>query len=222
MATAAETIARVRTAIEDPNEQYFNIDDYVRVYNDALDEISEQTEVYEKSIYVKRRKNAMYTDLRGILPSTFLRVTSVYNPHTGKWLNPTTARELDNSIGRFWERRNDHARWWMMRGLWFLGAYPVAGDDVSPLKIWYSALMPHVEATGGKVSGTESIPDLPPDFHTSIENYMMYALLAERKEADKALIYYKRFSDQVLPGLKDVGENRMRRDRPARMGARRV
>jgi hypothetical protein len=222
MSTASEAIDRVRLAIEDPEEKFFTLDDYVRVYNDALDEISEITEVYEKSVYVKRRKNALYADLRGVLPPTFLRVTSIYNPHSGKWLNPTSVRELDNSIGRFWERRAEHSRWWFMRGLWFLGAYPVAADDMHPLKIWYTALMPHIEATGGKVSGTENIPDLPPDFHTAIENYMMYALLAERKEADKALDYYKRFADQILPSLKDVGENRMRRDRPARMGARRM
>jgi len=222
MSTATEIIDRVRQAIEDPDEKFFALDDYVRVYNDALDEISELTEVYEKSVYVKRRKNALYADLRGTLPPTFLRITSVYNPHSGKWLNPTSVRELDNSIGRFWERRAEHSRWWFMRGLWFLGAYPVAEDDVHPLKIWYSALMPHVEVNGGKVSGTDSIPDLPPDFHTAIENYMMYALLAERKEADKSLLYYKRFSDQTLPSLKDMGENRMRRDRSARMGARRV
>jgi hypothetical protein len=222
MATAAETIGRVRLAIEDPEEKFFTLEDYVRVYNDALDEISEITEVYEKSVYVKRRKHALYADLRGVLPPTFLRITSVYNPHSGKWLNPTSVRELDASIGRFWERRAEHSRWWFMRGLWFLGSYPVAEDDVHPLKIWYSALMPHVEISGGKVSGTENSPDLPPDFHTAIENYMMYALLAERKEADKALAYYQRFTGQILPGLKDMAENRMRRDRPAKMGARRM
>lgn len=222
MATAAESIGRVRQAIEDPDEKFFTLDDYVRVYNDALDEISEITEVYEQHVYVKRRKHALYADLRGVLPPTFLRITSVYNPHSGKWLNPTSVRELDNSIGRFWEKRAEHSRWWFMRGLWFLGAYPVAEDDVHPLKIWYTALMPHIKADGGKVSGTESIPDLPPDFHTAIENYMMYALLAERKEADKSLEYYKRFTEQILPNLKDIAENRMRRDRPARMGARRM
>lgn len=222
MSTAAEIIERVKLAIEDPDGKFFSLDDFVRVYNDALDEISELTEVNEKHIYVKRRKHALYADLRGMLPPTFLRITSVYNPHTGKWLNPTSVRELDSSIGRFWERRSDHARWWFMRGLWFLGAYPTAADDTQPLKVWYSSLLPHVVATGGKVSGMESIPDLPPDFHTAIESYMMYALLAERKETDKSLMFYEKFSNQVLPSLRDVGENRMRRDRPAKMGARRM
>lgn len=222
MSTAAETIDRVRLAIEDPKSAYFTMEDYVRVYNDALDEVSELTEVNEAHVYVKRRKHALYTDLRGILPPTFLRITSVYNPHSGKWLNPTSVRELDASIGRFWERRSEHSRWWFMRGLWFLGAYPVPSDDMQPLKIWYSSLLPHVKLDGGLLTGTSTSPDIPPDFHTAIENYMMYALLAERKETDKSLTFYKRFSDQVLPSLVDVAENRMRRDRAPKMGARRM
>ncbi len=222
MSTAAEAIERVRIAIEDPDGKFFELEDFVRVYNDALDEISEITEVYESHVYVKRRKFALYADLRGVLPPTFLRITSVYNPHSGKWLNPTSVRELDSSIGRFWERRAEHSRWWFMRGLWFLAAYPVPEDDMHPLKIWYTSLLPHVEINGGKVSGTGNTPDLPPDFHTAIENYMMYALLAERKEADKALSYYQRFTDQILPSLRDMAENRMQRDRPAKMGARRL
>jgi len=221
MATADETIARVRLAMEDPSSVYFTTADYVRVYNDALDEISELTEVNESHVYVKRRTHALYTDLRGILPPTFMRVTSVFNPHSGKWLNPTSVRELDSSIGRFWERRAEHSRWWFMRGLWFLGAYPVPSDDLQPLKIWYTALLPHVEENGGQITGTGTSPDLPSDFHTAIENYMMYALLAERKEPEKSLSFYQRFTSQVLPSLTDVAENRMRRDRPAKMGARR-
>lgn len=220
MATAAQTIARVKIYIEDPTEKFFDLSDYVRVYNDALDEISESTEVYESSVYVKRRKWAVYTDLRGALPPTFLRVTAVWNPNTQKWLDPITVRELDETVGRNWEEHEDQTRWWFMRGLWYLGAYPVAGDDVSPLKVYYASLMPHVEEQGGLVSGLTTTPDLPPDFNEAIENYMMYELLGERKEVDKSLEYFKRFQAQ-LPALKDVADNRMRRDRTPRMGSRR-
>jgi hypothetical protein len=220
MSTAAQTIARVKINLEDPDEKFFTVDDYVRAYNDALDEISEATEIYENNVYVKRRKWAVYTDLRGALPPSALRITSVWNPNSQKWLDPITVRELDDTVGRHWETRSDQTRWWFMRGLWYLGAYPVAGDDCSPLKVYFSALMPHVAAHGGLVTGLSSSPDLPSDFHEAIENYMMYELLGERKEIDKSLEYYKRFQAQV-PLLKDVGENRMRRDRTPKMGLRR-
>jgi hypothetical protein len=220
MSTAAQTIARVQVNLEDPAEKFFKISDYVRAYNEALDEISEATEINESSVYVKRRKWAVYTDLRGALPPVALRITSIWNPLSQKWLDPTTVRELDETVGRDWERRTDQTRWWFMRGLWFLGAYPAPGDDMSPLRVHFSALLPHIVQEGGLVSGLSSSPNLPPDFHEAIENYMMYKMLVERKEVDKALEYYKRFSAQI-PSLNDVGSNRMRRDRIAKMGARR-
>ena len=219
-ATAAQLITRVKGSIEDPNDKFFGTEDYVRVYNDALDEISELTEINESSIYVKRRKSAVYTDLRGILPPTFLRVTSVWNPATGKWLDPLTVRELDDTIGRHWEERPDSSRWWFMRGLWFLGTYPVPSDDATPVKIWYTSLLPHVDAAKGNVGGTSGAADIPPDFDVMIENYMMYELLAERKEVDKSLQFYQRFTTQVGQ-LKGIAEARMSRDRTPRMGAKR-
>lgn len=220
MANAAESIARVKTFLEDPNGRFFTTDDYVRAYNSALDEISEATEINEGSVYVKRRKWSILTDLRGSLPSTALRVTSVFNPKTQQWLDPTSVRELDLSLGRHWERQFTQTRWWFMRGLWHLGAYPAAGDDISPLKVYYSALLPHVKATGGLVTGLQSTPDLPPDFSDVIEHYMMYELMAERKETEKSLEYFKRYL-AAIPVLRNLGENRMRRDRIPKIGARR-
>jgi hypothetical protein len=221
MATAAQTIARVKTFLEDPTEKFFKMDDYVSAYNSALDEISETTEVYESSVYVKRRKHAVYADLRGSLPPTALRITSVFNPGTQLWLDPTTPRELDQSVGREWEEHTtSYTRWWFMRGFWYLGAYPAPGDDLSPLKVYYSALLPHIKRNGGLGDGLESSPDLPPDFSEAIENYMMYEMLADRKEVDKSLEYYRRFNLEV-PTLKAIGDSRMRRDRTPKMGARR-
>ena len=220
MATAAQIIARVKTNLEDPTEKFFKMKDYVRTYNDALDEISETTEIYESNVYVKRRKWAVYMDLRSALPPTALRITSIWNPATARWLDPTTVRELDQNISRDWERQITQTRWWFMRGLWYLGAYPAAGDDISPLKVYYTALLPHIQEHGGLASGLTTTPDLPPDFSDAIEYYMMYEMLAERKETDKALEFYKRFVG-LVPRLKDIGENRMRRDRIPKMGAKR-
>lgn len=219
-APVTEIINRVRLAVEDPNGTFFTTDDYVRAYNDALDELSDLTEINESTVYVKRRKWAMYTDLRGVLPATVLRVTSVWNPSSSRWLDPTSVRELDATIGRDWERQTTTTRWWFMRGLWFLGAYPVAGDDVSPLRIHYTSLLPHVELLGGQSSGLTTSANLPPDYDETIEYYMIYSLLAQRKEVDKSLDFYQKFLTAV-PALKDLAENRMRRDRIPKIGARR-
>ena len=218
MSPAEDVINRVKAGMEDSAGRFFELEDFVRVYNDALDEMSEFTEIQENYIYVKRRKGAAYTDMRGSLPPNFLRVRSVYNPLTNKWLEAMTVREMDDTVGRFWERRTGPTRWWQMRGLWTLGAYPAAGDDVSPLKVYYTALLPHIKIDNSLGDGVLSHTDVPHDFDSAVEYYMMYELLAERKETDKALQFYQRFQQQ-LPQLKDLAQNRTRRERIARMGA---
>lgn len=221
MDTAAQTIANVRLRLEDPDGRFFEPADYVRSYNDALDEISEQTEICESSVYVKRKKWAVYVDLRGILPPNYLRITAVWNPNTSKWLDNTTVRELDNTLNRSWETNIGSTRWYFMRGLWFMGCYPIAGDDASPLRIHYTKTLDHIVLSDSPNTGIESRPlDLPDDFSVAIEHYMMYDLLAERKEFEKSLEYYSKFAEQ-LPQLKNLAENRMRRDRRPSMGARR-
>ncbi len=222
MDTPAQTIARVQARLDDPDFTFYTLEDYVRSYNDALDEIAERTEIRERYVYVKRKKWAPFADLRGVLPPNALRITSVWNPSSSKWLEATHPREMDNTVGRKWEANIGTSRWWFMRGLWFVVSYPVTPNDISPLKIYYTSMFDHVSIDGGQVGGLNiDLQDIPPDFTTAIENYMLYDLLAERKEVKKSLEFFQRFSDQI-PSLRDMAENRMRRDRTPRMGARRA
>ncbi len=219
--TAGETIDRLKIRIEDPGESYFDPEDFVRVYNDALDEISDITEINESNVYIKRRKEATYIDLRGIVSPDFLRVTAIWNPTSEKWLQPTTPRELDETVGRFWEKRIDQTRWWFMRGIWHLGCYPTARDDENyPLKIFYCSLAPHIESTGGQLDGLSYRPPFPPDYADMIQDFMLYELLSERRETEKSMKFYERFRVAV-EGVKTQGKNRMRTDRVAKVGARR-
>lgn len=222
METVREIIDKVLIRLEDPDQRFFTTQDCVDAYNDALDELSEATEVNESDVVVKRRKWAPYIDLRGFLPPDALRVTAVWNINTQKWLAPVTVRELDDTVGRQWEMKPDQSRWWWMRGIFFLGAYPVPGDDVSPLRVHYCSLLPHVKIDGGLASGLESRTEgIPPDFGDPIEHYMMYTLLAQRKETQKSLSFYLRYKEHEAE-LSNIARNRMRRDRSPGMGARRT
>lgn len=221
MDTAQQIIDRVLVRLEDPDNRFFSTADLVGAYNDALDELSETTEVNETYVVVKRRKWAPYIDLRGYLPPDALRVTAVWNMNTSKWLHPTTPRELDDTVGRQWEWKPDQSRWWWMRGLYFLGAYPVPGDDVSPLRVHYASLLPHVEEAGGLATGLTQRAPLPPDFADPIEHYMMYTLLAQRKETQKSLSFWQRYKEHE-DELSNIARNRMRRDKSPLMGARRM
>jgi hypothetical protein len=220
MDTASTIIERVRVRLEDPNARFFTTSDLVGAYNEALDELAEATEVNENYVTVKRRKWAPYADLRGYLPPDALRVTAIWNPSTSKWLHPVTVQQLDETLGRKWEFKPDQSRWWWMRGLYFLGTYPVVGNDTTPIRVHYVSILPHVEENGGLVTGLTTSASLPPDFSEAIEHYMMYALLPQKKEGMKALEHYQRYKEHEGE-LEDLAKNRMRKDRTPQMGARR-
>lgn len=219
--TVAETFATIRGLLPKESANYWSDDDLLDAYNDAVDEIADVTEFYEQHVVVRRQKWAVYTDLRQVLPANVLRVTAVWNMVTQKWLAPTTTRELDETCGRGWEQNIDiNTRWWFMRGLWHLGAYPVAGDDYSPLKIYFASCPSHVESDGGLMTGLQSTQPLPFDFTACIESYMLSSLLADQRESKKSIEQWAQFTE-VTNQLKDASKQRMSRVRTARMGARR-
>lgn len=218
--SAAQTIASVRARLPAGSELYWGQSDLVSYYNDALDELSERTEFHERYATVKRRKWATLTDLRGILPEEAIRVTAVWSPATNRWLEPTTVRELDWNLGRGWERNTDLARGWFMRGLWWLGTYPRPGDDVSPLRAYFSAMHPHVVDDGSQGQGLTAVPAIPPDFEVALQDHMLYQAFAEHREPRRALGHWADFVARVAD-LKALVERRVARDRTARMGARR-
>ena len=221
MESAQTIIDNVIVRLEDPEYKFFSVSDLVLSYNNALDEIADATEIHELTAMVPRKKGSPYADLRGILGPNALRVTAVWNPASSRWLAPTSIDELDSLHGRRWERRQDYSRWWFMRGLFFLGTYPTCENDISPLRIHYSATFPHVKEDGGLVTGLSTKAELPPDFTDAIENYMLYELLAQRKETQKSLAHY---SDYVKHEkvLFELANNRMRRDKISYRGAKRT
>lgn len=218
--TAAQTIAAVQARLPPDIGNYFSTEDYVAAYNDALDEISDATEFFESWVGIKLRKWAVYADLRGLLPTTVLRVTAVWNVATQRWLYPTNTRELDETVGPGWEKQVGPARNWFMRGLWFLGMFPTAGDDSSLFRVYFSSLMQHVEVNGSLATGLTVRPPLVKDLTGAVEDYMLSSLLGDRGESKKALEHWADYKEQEME-LGRVGKERMSRDNVPRMGLRR-
>jgi len=192
----------------------------VDAYNDTLDEISDATEFYEQSVVIRRRKKAAYVDLRGLLPTGALRVTSVWDISMQQWLHPTTVRELDQMVGRGWEKNAGLSKWWFMRGLWFLGTHPVPNDDTTSLKVYFSATMPHVDISGGLANGLNVTPPIQSNMDTLIDYYMLSSLLADFKESKKAVEFYSLYQETETE-IRNTVKNRMVKERSYRMGARR-
>jgi hypothetical protein len=220
MPTVSETFASVRALLPPGNLNFWDdTKDLLPAYNEALDDLSMATEFYELRVSMPRRMWATYHDLRGVLPDEAIRVTAVWNPITGRWLVPTSPRELDNNLGRGWERNIDLARGWWMRGCWWLGIYPKPTDDISPLSVYFSAMAPHIVPDTLRY-GYNSTPAIPADFDVAIRQYMLYTLFADNKESNRAVEHYKSYKIKATE-LKSLVDDRIQNDRAAHMGSRR-
>src|SRR5260221_14514934 len=221
MLTAQDTIDRVLSRLGPGASRFWDVElDLIPAYNDALDEISDETGFWERNVTVPRRKWSTYTDLRGVLPEEPLQITAVWSPNTQRFLQTTNVRELDASLGRGWERNTDLPRAWFMRGLWWLGIYPRPADDTSPVRVYYKGRAPHLTSDGGLGFGLTQSPGLPPDFEPAIEEYMLYALCAGDTESKQSMDSGQSFEGMMMELKAAVGQ-RMHRDRTPRMGARR-
>src|SRR3989304_1473421 len=215
MTTLAETMERVRARLRPDSATFFSDADMLAAYNDALDEVSEATDFFERQVMLRLREGAVYNDLRGQIPEEALRVVSVWNPALGIWLDPVTPAALDERARREWEKVTDTPHWWWMRGLWWMGVHPKPGNATTALKVYYCGLHPHAS-----LSNTSFAPDLPPDGDDALEEYMLYAFYAQRKEAAKAAERWVRYSE-LERSLGDLKDKRQSRDRVAIVGKRR-
>jgi hypothetical protein len=215
--TAAESIARIRDRLPATSGNFWLDSDLLSAYNEALDELSEATEFYERYATIPRRKKNTLHDLRGILPEEALRLTAIFDTNTNRWLVPTSVRELDLKLGRAWEDHTTSPLWWFMRGLFFLGVYPAAADDEGRLRAYFSAMHPHATEANQDIFR----PSLPSDYDVTLEDYALYTLFADARETAKALEYWSAYQEQEKK-LKALVSGRIAADYVPMMGAPRL
>lgn len=186
--------------------------DIQNAINDGLDELSDETEFYERYFTLTLRPRATYYDLRSVGPdSVILRVTNIWNPTRNQWLEPFTVPDLDYRTARQWELSTGDPRYWFMRGLFWLGFFPWVDSETNVLKVQYRTLHPHL------VNPADTPDQLPTEYHRALANYAMYDLLSKDVETQKAMMYWQLYieDETILAGR--VG-GRTSRDRTPRLG----
>lgn len=153
--------------------------------NEALLELSDATEFYERTFTVKMRKNANYYDLRSLIPEPILRITAVYNPANNVWLTPDDCLnlDLDNPL---WEKAAGEPTRWFMRAIWWMGIYPHPTTEEGLLKISCRVLHP-------ELADNQSPQQLPEDYQEALINYAIYTLLSDDRETPQALSYWAKY-----------------------------
>lgn len=191
-----ETRSRVLLAAE--SSVRWEAADIMGAANDAIDELSEATGFYERSVPIPLKGKRTYYDLRGYLPAGASRVNAIFNPTITDWLRPRGIRTFSNTP-KWWTHDGSPTRF-LMRGLFWLAIYPRPGADASPLTLYYSGMAPHYR------DSSTVIPDLTDDVIPAVEEYILYDLLASDGEISKAMAHWMAFNARAKMLAKQVRE----------------
>lgn len=120
----AEVFRRLRESTTSP--VVWSQADIDQSLNEALDEMADACEFHEKHQTIELLPDHRYYDMRRITRDRFLVAGPAFNNTTNRWLSPTTPNELESRDLR-WEERIAEPERFMVRGLWWLGYWPVKG-----------------------------------------------------------------------------------------------
>ena len=172
--------------------------------NEAYEELSDTTEWYERSVNMELTADKMYYNMRVQVPEDFLAFRRAFNVQTNQWLCPTSYKELDGHT-RNWQTNTGEPQYSMLRGMYWLGLWPVPDTTGSFIKVYYTAM---------PVALTDDTdePVIPREYHHGLTEYAAADLLAIAGETKKALYRFSEYA-RWEERFKQYVNSRMSRDR---------
>lgn len=162
---------------------YWEVLDVELSLNDGLAEMADATEYYETTYALALAVATTYYDLR-LFTHEPLRVTSVYNRTTSRWLIPSSVRDLDKIDPRWGLVPGEPDRYFV-RGLFTLGVFP-RPTTIETVDVYHTA-MPPVLALAADT------PIFPAEFHVGLIEYALADLLSQDGEAKEALAHWEKY-----------------------------
>lgn len=188
--TFSEMKTDVRRRLNEASATFWTDADIEEALNDALAEVADATEYYERQANLQMLDGRTYYDLTSLLPDTFLSPRRCWNATTQKWLTPTDPRELDYHTFVQWELTNGEPEKYWLRGNWWLGVFPRRTADTSKVRIYYTAIPPAMSASTDE-------PGFPREFHQAVTELALSDLLAQERETSKALQHWESGQEYV-------------------------
>lgn len=177
-------------------EVFWSTTEIVESLNDAILELSDFAE-YHRDVVAVEVGERTYVDLKTAIPNLLYPI-SIYDPTLKKWVATVHIVDLDVKFVR-WENVIGRVMELFVRNLFWLGG--IFKDLQRPTWKMWCALV------DGKLTEGYMSPKCPDEWHTALVNYAVYDLLAQDREVDKALGYWKRYMDDAVK-LKDFVERR--------------
>lgn len=187
--TFGEIRSEVRRRLRESSDSpvFWSDTDIDTAINEGVAEIADATEFYEKWQKVDLLKERPYYDMRTVARDDFLVCGPAYNLTTNRWLIPVTPRDLD--LGDFrWEERRAEPDRFMVRGLWWVGYWPVKSEAVGEIKQYYIGLP-------DAMADDEDVPPLHTSHHHAIVEFALADLFAQDGETNLAWASWKEYTD---------------------------
>jgi len=158
---------------------FFSDDDLDAALHEAYMDISDATEWYEVWRRVPLLHTRPYYDLRRVFSDVeVLSPTRAFNEQTNRWLIPDTPRGLDRGYRR-WEQAYGESSRMVVRGLFWIGYWPIVAVESGSVKQYATALPPAL--------ADEDAPGFPEVFQRALVEHALADLLPQLGEVTKAL-----------------------------------
>lgn len=172
----AEVFRRLEEAASAP--VFWTDADVALALNDGYQEISDATEWCEDIFTLALLRERPYYDVRFLTPRPVLRLTAAFNNQTQRWLTPCVPTDLDAGYRR-WETVTGEPTHQMVRGLWFLGLWPMADEE-------HGSIQQHFTTLPASLRLAADEPGFPETVHYGLVEYALADLWAQDAEATKA------------------------------------
>lgn len=178
---------QTRLAEDTTNPVFWSDADVDEAINDGYEEMSDVAEWYERGANIPLLSQVRYYDLRTALGGdTFLSPRRCFNPLTNWWLKPSEPRDMDFHTYRRWEINLGMPQKIFMRGLFYLGIFPLQNGDTGLMRFYYTAMPPAL------VNDSDE-PGFPSEFQRGLVQYALFDLYAQDRETQKAMIHWQQY-----------------------------
>lgn len=175
--------------------------------NEGLETLAEATGFYERYCTIPVEANRRYYDVRGFTPETVARVTSIWSTSRNDWLAPKSVEDL----GSGWERATGDPYCFFTRGIYWVVVHPAPTTSTGYLRVHFAGIpgrFTHPQAVLG---------DLPDKFYPALEDYALYDMAAQDREAGRAVSHFTSYLKRE-DDLAEFIDRRLVASTPGRFG----
>ena len=200
--TRDQILDRVKKNLNDEGIVFWTSQDGYDSIQDGYEAVAVESLCIEKSTTLARQDGLLYYNLYQLI-TDFLAIKAIYNPNSGMWLPSISLKELQGH-GNDWEKIVALPTHFCPVSFEYTILWPRYTGTTFNWTIYYAAQAPTLSAS--------TVPLIPTEFQTVLEDYCTADLLEQAQELNKASRYWLSYTEKMA-GLKKFVKTRVLIDR---------